>query len=567
MSKPVYFNNFNISRNLINVLRLLLLLVSPSLQASNDYVPNTDNFDNRYYGSDLSVRERSVRENKVELIDTDGSTVLNTFTTIQECADVIQPGQTCLVYADTYDERVNTVTSGTPGNIITFISETPRAALMQGFIIAQDYIRIEGFDISTDLEGWGGGGIWIAGHNLEIVNNYFHDIPYTAIVSNWTFYSEDLYAANNYIYHCNKGMDILAHGALIENNEIERLVRYGYDADYFRLFGNNIVVRGNYMHGTLESEIGGSHVDGFQTFSTNGDTIQHLIIENNILTDFYHQGMMFSASTYPYQSYDITVRNNVFDSARSWGVLFQAFDDVKIYNNVFSNYSIHAIGIRDGTTNARVYNNIIDSDSRSVLVTDSAEVVEWGYNLISNPDPIGGGGPTDTIGVDPQFIDASNAVGADGIPWTGDDGFNLLSTSPAIDNGTNAAGIVDFDILGTLRPQGNGWDIGAYEYQDSSGINDNNLDKYFLYQNYPNPFNSSTVISYHLAGPVHVALQIYDVMGRLVRTLFNEHQNAGEHNVTWDCRDKDGNQAKAGVYIFKISAGDFNQAKKMVLFR
>jgi hypothetical protein len=145
--------------------------------------------------------------------------------------------------------------------------------------------------------------------------------------------------------------------------------------------------------------------------------------------------------------------------------------------------------------------------------------------------------------------------------------FHLLNGSPCIDKGYDTQDIVETDKDGIIRPQGDSVDIGAYEYEVSSFVKDKNLDEYILYTNEPNPFNQFTIIRYYLAEPGDVTLRIYDKTGRLVRTLVNEHQNAGEYDITWNCRDKDGNQAKTGVYIFKINAGDFNQAKKMIRLR
>ena len=70
-----------------------------------------------------------------------------------------------------------------------------------------------------------------------------------------------------------------------------------------------------------------------------------------------------------------------------------------------------------------------------------------------------------------------------------------------MDNGTGS-GAPNIDFGGNPRPSGQGFDIGAYEYQFSSDIGDNgfnsNPKEFILYQNYPNPFNSTTKINYGL---------------------------------------------------------------------
>jgi hypothetical protein len=90
-----------------------------------------------------------------------------------------------------------------------------------------------------------------------------------------------------------------------------------------------------------------------------------------------------------------------------------------------------------------------------------------------------------------------------------------------------------------------------------------------LRQNYPNPFNPRTSIHYSIEEPSHVVLKIYDVTGRLVRTLVDEFQGptAGGRVVTWDGVDDGGRPVASGTYICRIVAGSFTEGRKMVLLR
>jgi photosystem II stability/assembly factor-like uncharacterized protein len=88
-----------------------------------------------------------------------------------------------------------------------------------------------------------------------------------------------------------------------------------------------------------------------------------------------------------------------------------------------------------------------------------------------------------------------------------------------------------------------------------------------LHQNYPNPFNPTTKISYNLPGSGQVHLKIYNVMGQEVRTLVNESQIAGNYTAVWDGRDNHGNMVSSGVYIYRLSAGNDVQNRKMTLLR
>jgi flagellar hook assembly protein FlgD len=88
-----------------------------------------------------------------------------------------------------------------------------------------------------------------------------------------------------------------------------------------------------------------------------------------------------------------------------------------------------------------------------------------------------------------------------------------------------------------------------------------------LGQSRPNPFNPSTTIDYDLPASVTVTLRIYDLLGREIRTLVNELQIAGFHQVVWDGRDQRGNRVGSGVYLYTMTAGAFVETRKMTLLK
>jgi hypothetical protein len=83
-----------------------------------------------------------------------------------------------------------------------------------------------------------------------------------------------------------------------------------------------------------------------------------------------------------------------------------------------------------------------------------------------------------------------------------------------------------------------------------------------LVQNYPNPFNAETNISFSLAEAGNVSLNIYDITGRLVATLVNGYQEAGEHVVSWDA-----SSVSSGVYFYKLATADYTATKSMNLLK
>jgi hypothetical protein len=90
---------------------------------------------------------------------------------------------------------------------------------------------------------------------------------------------------------------------------------------------------------------------------------------------------------------------------------------------------------------------------------------------------------------------------------------------------------------------------------------------YNLYNAYPNPFNPVTTLRYELpeTGPVNIT--IYDMLGRQVKTLINQTQDAGYRSVIWDATNDYGKPVSTGIYLYQIQAGEYLQTKKMVLLK
>ena len=88
-----------------------------------------------------------------------------------------------------------------------------------------------------------------------------------------------------------------------------------------------------------------------------------------------------------------------------------------------------------------------------------------------------------------------------------------------------------------------------------------------LHQNYPNPFNPVTKLRYDLPENGHVNITIYDMLGREVKTLINQTQDAGYKSVIWDATNDYGKPVSAGVYLYQIQAGKHISTKKMVLLK
>ncbi len=92
--------------------------------------------------------------------------------------------------------------------------------------------------------------------------------------------------------------------------------------------------------------------------------------------------------------------------------------------------------------------------------------------------------------------------------------------------------------------------------------------EFALLQNFPNPFNPETTIGYELAESADVTLQIYNVVGQVVRTLMvSESQSVGRYQVRWDGMDDRGMPVSSGIYFYQISAGKFQDVRKLMLLK
>jgi hypothetical protein len=100
-----------------------------------------------------------------------------------------------------------------------------------------------------------------------------------------------------------------------------------------------------------------------------------------------------------------------------------------------------------------------------------------------------------------------------------------------------------------------------------TGIGRSGARAFELGQNHPNPFNPSTTISFTLPERARVTLLIYDVQGRLLRTLVDDMVGEGYQERMWDGKDASGSQVGSGVYFYRLTAGDKTLTKKMVLLK
>jgi len=90
---------------------------------------------------------------------------------------------------------------------------------------------------------------------------------------------------------------------------------------------------------------------------------------------------------------------------------------------------------------------------------------------------------------------------------------------------------------------------------------------YSLSQNFPNPFNPNTSIQFSIPEDGFVTVKVYNLLGQVVADLHSGNAQAGTYNLNWDGKDNSGNFVSSGNYIYRITAGDFTQSKKMLFLK
>lgn len=191
------------------------------------------------------------------------------------------------------------------------------------------------------------------------------------------------------------------------------------------------------------------------------------------------------------------------------------------YNENDESYSLTLDGSNNAYVTGRSFGNFNDWDYVTIKYNTNG-IQQW---ILRYPDKIGGGGIAYKV-----LLDKLNNVFVTGIGHSsGFSGFITIKYSQTV------------------------------EVIQNSG---NLPEKYILEQNYPNPFNPITKINYSLPIAVKVNIQVYDILGRLVKTLVNEFKETGNYEVQFD-----GTGLASGVYFYRIEAGDFTDSKKMVLVK
>ncbi len=199
-------------------------------------------------------------------------------------------------------------------------------------------------------------------------------------------------------------------------------------------------------------------------------------------------------------------------------------------------------------------------------------------NPIVQPDPV-----TLTGTITDLYTGGSNVTQAEwsaggapapagtGTAMSGSFGTVQVAVSAVINSGSLPSGATSLWIRG--RDSAGNWgpaeelEVQVNSIPTGVDLSDLPVVSFAVDQNIPNPFVSSTRIRFALPEPRPVSLKVYNVEGRLVRTLADRPYGAGRHELAWDGRDTHGSRVTAGVYFYHFSAGAFEAEKKMVILQ
>lgn len=367
------------------------------------------------------------------------------FRTIQKAVDVMQPGDTTYVRGGVYPEYVRFNRSGQSGSRITlqaYPGERPvidgtgvSVPSWQGLIYAGtystnniNYITVDGFEIRDS--SWYGIRV-IKCHGWIVRNTIVHHTQKGGIVFHQ---SNDIKIQNNEVHHVG-----LTNGNGINVQGGSRvLMEYNYSHDNSDHYGLQIIT---------------DHPDGDTSFYYDN------VVRYNRITRC-KTGMYFR-NNINLKIYGNVIYHNVVDGHYAGIHLGQddgtsgSFNSyAEIFNNTFVG---HVVSIYNQAFNSlEVKNNIFHAPSKTAVEmnSDARSGHVFDHNIFYGKD-YSVRGPS-SMYTDPRFENAS-----------GDD-YRLQSSSPAVDAGTGVSYITT-DCSGTSRPQGNGLDIGAYEYDQESG--------------------------------------------------------------------------------------------------
>jgi hypothetical protein len=162
------------------------------------------------------------------------------------------------------------------------------------------------------------------------------------------------------------------------------------------------------------------------------------------------------------------------------------------------------------------------------------------------------------------------SVNPSGTSWVDEGASVQVSASPDASGGYKFHGWTG-DITSTDNPFSFVMDAPKMltaVFEKGTGVESADVpEEYSLYRNYPNPFNPETEISYDMPESGHIRIDVYDLIGRKVRTLVDQESSAGSYRIIWNGQDDSGRTVGSGTYIYIMRSGDYEKRMKAVFLK
>ena len=423
------------------------------------------------------------------------------------------------------------------------------------------------------ISAWGGDTL----SNVEVINCEVYNISRSGIVNYLgndvpTNLSKNVIIRGCEVYNTGQDPQSVGDGITIKNHAMKTIVEY------------------NYIHNTAG---GGISITTHPVSGFNGP--ENAIVRYNIVSECLGRYSSAAVSIDQIGKKTADIYGNLFIKNNNSAIRF--FDRIKdelsvrVYNNsCYQNCQSEGnreilIQCHDADISVlEIKNNIIYARSTIIpLIDNYGDIASHSNNLYFRT-----GGGTLVMAEDVNY-NASNLISWESTALTTDplfnnpdslptgfdgtyginikpntEGLNITFSSPARDTGDSLDIVFSGSINSIMRPSGNRWDRGAYEYNDVNTIKTNSkIPEFFLLgQNYPNPFNPITKINFQLPEYQKVKIIIYNTIGQKIVTLLDTNLPPGYHQLEFNAQN-----FASGLYYYCMQSSEYNNIKKMVLIK